>query len=131
MAASCTMIERRRASRVRVDVPLTIFRDDAEGEALHTAAYTVEVSRCGARLRVPFSATVGSRIHVRNERSRESREFRVIRAGEPTGDGMFELGIEILYPTRNFWDVQFPDDAFEYAEAGLEHEFPRVLNSQT
>jgi hypothetical protein len=128
MAASCTMIERRRASRVRLGRQLTVCRVDAEGETTaHVSAFAVEVSRCGARLRVPFSSPIGSRILVVNDHSQESREFRVIRASERKRDGMFELGVEMLYPARNFWEgVRFPDESFEYAEADLEHEFPRV-----
>jgi hypothetical protein len=126
MAASCTMIERRRASRVRVGMPLTVIHEDAQGEAQHTPAYALEVSRCGARLRTAVAPSIGSRINVRNEHSQEWREFRVIRVSERKRDGMFELGVEILYPARNFWDVRFPDEAFDYAEVDLEHEFPRV-----
>lgn len=126
MAASCTMIERRRASRVHVGMPLTVIYEDVQGDPQQSPARALEVSRCGARLRGAFAPSIGSRINVRNERSQEWREFRVIRVSERKCDGMFELGVEILYPARNFWDVQFPDDAFEYAEAGLEHEFPRV-----
>jgi PilZ domain len=124
MAASCTMIERRRASRVRVEAPLTIIHENPEGEVMHSSALAVEASRCGARLRAPVSSPIGSRIRVVIDATQESREFRVIRASER--DGMFELGVEILYPGRNFWDVRFPDESFEYAEADLAHEFPRV-----
>ena len=40
--------------------------------------------------------------------SREVREFRVISARDQKEDGLFELGVEIFYPARNFWGVQFP-----------------------
>jgi c-di-GMP-binding flagellar brake protein YcgR len=126
MAASCTMIERRRASRVRIGLPLTIVREDEQPEAEPARAYTLEVSRCGARLKAPFAAPIGTRILVRNERSQESREFRIIRVSERKSDGMVELGVEILYPARNFWDVRFPDESSDYAEAVVESEFPRA-----
>jgi hypothetical protein len=29
---------------------------------------------------------------------------------DPKEDGLYELGVEILYPTRNFWGIQFPDE---------------------
>lgn len=120
MAASCTMIERRRASRVRSGMPLKVFYLDAQGAEQQASASAIEVSRCGARLRVPFSAAIGSRVRVLNERSQQTREFRVIRVSAPKRDGTYELGVEILYPARNFWDVKFPDESLEYAEADVE-----------
>ena len=119
MAASCTMIERRRASRVRAGVRVTVVREEPDGEAVEGAGFALEVSRCGARLRLPFSAPIGSRVRVVNERSQESREFRVIRASERKRDGMFELGVEILHPARSFWNVQFPDESLEYADSSV------------
>jgi PilZ domain len=125
MATTRAMLERRRSSRIRIRVPVTIFRDGA-----CTAAVAVGVSRCGALLRVPFSPPLGSRIHVLNDNSQEEREFRVVRVSESEHDGMFELGVEILYPARNFWGVRFPDEfarEVDGATSELEHhQFPRV-----
>lgn len=119
------MIERRRASRVHTRMPLTIVREDGDdGEPLEGTGFAIEVSRCGARLRAPFSAPVGSRVRVLNEHSRESREFRVIRASDRKRDGMFELGVEILHPARNFWNVRFPDESMAYADPETEHVIP-------
>lgn len=121
------MIERRRASRVHTRMPLTIVREDGDdGEPLEGTGFAIEVSRCGARLRAPFSAPVGSRVRVLNEHSRESREFRVIRASDRKRDGMFELGVEILHPARNFWNVRFPDESMAYADPETEHDIPAV-----
>ena len=61
-------------------------------------------------LRTPFQPALGSRIEVLNGLSQETQEFRVIRVSDAKSDGSFELGVEILYPTRNFWGVQFPDE---------------------
>jgi hypothetical protein len=58
---------------------------------------------------VPFSPGLGSRIEVLNGFSQEKREFRVIRI-EAKGNGLYELGLEILYPSRNFWGIQFPGE---------------------
>lgn len=61
-----------------------------------------------------------------NEHSGESREFRVIRVSERKRDGMFELGVEILYPTRNFWNIRFPDESIGYADSSVAQDFPAV-----
>jgi hypothetical protein len=47
---------------------------------------------------------------VRHGLSQERREFRVIAVRERKDHGPFELGVEILYPGRNFWGVSFPDE---------------------
>jgi len=123
MATTRAMLERRRSSRVRVRLPVKIFREGA-----YTPAIAIGVSRGGALLRVPFSPPLGSRIQVLNE-SQEKREFRVVRVSELKRDGMFELGVEILYPNRDFWGVSFPDDFagdVDGATSDLEHHFPRV-----
>jgi len=124
MATTRAMLERRRSSRVRVRLPVKIFREGA-----YTPAIAIGVSRGGALLRVPFSPPLGCRIQVLNEKSQEKREFRVVRVSELKRDGMFELGVEILYPNRNFWGVSFPDEFahdVDDATSDLEHHFPRV-----
>lgn len=124
MATTRAMLERRRSSRVRIRVPVRIFRDGA-----YTSAVAIGVSRGGALLRVPFSPQIGSRIQVLNDKSQEKREFRVVRVSEPKHDGMFELGVEILYPNRSFWGIRFPDEFardVDGATSELEHHFPRV-----
>jgi hypothetical protein len=110
MATVRAMIERRRSSRVLIRIPVKIFSSGTQGLPLDTSAEAIAVSRFGALLRVPYSPALGSQIEVLNGLSQETREFRVIRVSEPSSDGLFELGVEILYPTRNFWGIQFPDE---------------------
>lgn len=109
MASARAMIERRRSSRVSIHIPVQVFSDGSRGQALDTPAEAIAVSRFGALLRASFSPELGSRIEVRNRNSEETQKFRVVRVRD-AGDGSFELGIEILYPCRNFWQVRFPDE---------------------
>jgi PilZ domain-containing protein len=110
MATTRAMIERRRASRVLIRIPIKVFSNGFNGEPLDTPAEAIAVSRTGALLRTPFQPALGSRIEVLNGLSQETQEFRVIRVSDSKDDGSFELGVEILYPTRNFWGIQFPDE---------------------
>jgi PilZ domain len=124
MASTRAMLERRRSSRLGVRVPVTVFRD-----GVLTPAVAVGVSRSGALIRLPFSPPVGSRLQVVNDVSQEKREFRVVRISELKHDGMFELGVEILYPSRNFWGIRFPDEFTKdaaTASVDMEHQFPRA-----
>jgi hypothetical protein len=118
------MIERRRSSRLASRIPLTIL-EGSGGNSSRILATAVDVSRCGALFRVPFEPEVGSCISVINELSRETRDFRVIRVSAPRRDGIFEVGVEIFYPNRDFWGVQFPDQSVAFEEAEFAHQFPR------
>jgi hypothetical protein len=109
MATARAMLERRRSSRVRISIPLSVVRSEAS-QSNNTPAEAISISRYGALLRVPFLPPVGSRIELLHARSQEVREFRVISAKSPKVPGSFELGIEILHPTQNFWGVQLPED---------------------
>ena len=108
MASARAMIERRRSSRVPIRVSVKVLTGEAEGQV--AAAEAVSVSRYGALLRAPFRASVGSRIEILHGVSNEVREFRVISARDLRKDGLFELGVEIFHPGRNFWGVQFPGE---------------------
>lgn len=110
MATVQAMLERRRASRVLIRIPVKIFSNEGPGKSFHAPAEAIAISRTGALIRVPFRPALGSRIEVLNSMSLETREFRVVRVSDPKADGQFELGVEILYPGRNFWGIQFPDE---------------------
>lgn len=109
MATARAMIERRRSSRVPICIPVKIS-SKTPNAPLHAPAEAIAVSRCGALLRVPFSPELGSRLDILHGHSQETREARVVRVNPSQTDGLFELGVEILYPGRNFWGVQYPDE---------------------
>ena len=111
MASARAMIERRRSSRVLIRIPVQLFTNDIHGEPVDHLAEAIAVSRNGALIRGTFEPVLGSRIEVLNGLSQEIQEFRVIRVTRAEESGVFELGLEMLYPTRSFWGVQFPDEA--------------------
>ena len=110
MATTRAMLERRRFARVFIRIPVQLFTNTLDGEPLVTLAEAIAVSRCGALIRAPIEPALGSRVEVLNGASQEVQEFRVIRVNSSKDQGVFELGLEMLYPTRNFWGIQFPDD---------------------
>ncbi|MGA3295045.1 MAG: hypothetical protein ABSE45_13810 [Candidatus Acidiferrales bacterium] len=110
MASARAVLERRRSSRIPIRIALKVFSKEA-GDDLHGApAEAISVSRYGALLRVPFLLELGSHIEILHEASHELREFRVISARDQRQDGLFELGVEIYHPARNFWGIQFPGE---------------------
>jgi PilZ domain-containing protein len=108
MATAQAMLERRRSSRVRIRIPVSVH--STSGETRDASAEALSVSRTGALLRLPFLPELGSRIEVLHGLSNEVREFRVISVRDKKEHGPFDLGVEILYPARNFWGVTFPDE---------------------
>ena len=110
MATARPMVERRRSSRVLIRIPVKIVGSEDGAEPHDTCAEALSVSRYGALLRMPFLPAPGSRIEVLHGVSQEVCEFRVISVRDGKEHGPFDLGVEILYPARNFWGVQFPDE---------------------
>jgi len=108
MASARAMLERRRSSRVPIRVSVKVLTGEAEGQVAQAEA--VSVSRYGALLRAPIRPELGSRIEILHSVSNEVREFRVISAKDLRKDGLFELAVEIYYPAKNFWGVQFPGE---------------------
>lgn len=110
MASARAMLERRRSSRVQIKIPVRVVSSEGDGQTQDAPAEALSVSRYGALLRVPFLPAMGSRIEVLHGVSKEVREFRVISLRGQHEHGAFDLGVEIYYPARNFWGVQFPDE---------------------
>jgi hypothetical protein len=110
MASARLMIERRRSSRLMARIPVTVFPDRSQEPQPETPTEATAISRCGALLCVPFLPALGTRIEIQHGLSQEMREFRVVRVKAARSEGLFELGVEILYPARNFWGVHFADE---------------------
>ena len=113
MASTRAMLERRRSSRLKMCIPVKVFSPSSSGsgEDAHHSAEAIAISRTGALVRVPFAPDLGTRVEILHGFSEERREFRVVQVSKRKPDGLFELGLEMLHPARNFWGVQFPDDA--------------------
>jgi PilZ domain len=108
MATARAMLERRRSTRVKTRIPVKVFSSHSV-HPIH-AAEVLAVSRTGALLRAPFAPEMGSRIEIRHGLSEERREFRVVQVNPAKPDGHFDLGVEMLYPGRNFWGIDFADE---------------------
>jgi hypothetical protein len=110
MASTRAMLERRRSSRVPIRIPVTVYCSKTDGDALDAPGEVVCVSRYGALVRTPFLPPLGSQIEILHGVSLELRAFRVISVRDPREKGLFELGVEMFYPSHNFWGIQFPDE---------------------
>jgi len=110
MAGSSARIERRRAPRVLIRIPIKVFSNDASGHPIRAAAEAVTVSRVGALLWAPIEPGLGTVLEVLNALNDEVKEFRVVRVAKSARDGVFELGVEMLQPLEGFWGIHFPNE---------------------
>jgi hypothetical protein len=111
MASISPRVERRRASRVLIRIPIKVFSNDFAGQRIHASAEAVAVSRFGALLRAPLDPALGAILEILNGLNEQAKEFRVIRVVTTTQDGLFELGVEMIQPTTAFWGIHFPTEA--------------------
>lgn len=110
MGATSARVERRRAPRVLIRIPIKVFSSDGTGHPIRAAAEAVMVSRVGALLWAPIEPGLGTVIEVLNALNEEVKEFRVVRVVKSARDGVFELGVEMLQPLEGFWGIHFPNE---------------------
>jgi len=111
MASTSPFVERRRASRVLIRIPIKVYSHNRAGLPIHASAEAVAVSRFGALLRAPLDPALGTILEILNALNEQVKEFRVIRVAETTQEGLFELGVEMIQPTSAFWGIHFPTEA--------------------
>ncbi len=110
MATTSARIERRRAPRILIRIPVKVYSNDGSGHPIRAAAEAVTVSRVGALLWAPIDPALGTVIEVFNSLNEDVKEFRVVRVAKSTREGVFELGVEMLQPRDGFWGIHFPNE---------------------
>jgi hypothetical protein len=111
MASTSPFVERRRASRVLIRIPIKVFGNEPGGPQINASAEAVTVSRFGALLRAPLDPALGTTLEILNALNEEIKQFRVVRVMRTTHEGLFELGVEMLNPATAFWGIPFPSEA--------------------
>jgi hypothetical protein len=116
------MLERRRASRLLIRIPVNVFGHNAAGQTVQASAEAVAVSRVGGLVRAPLHPALGAILEIFNVLNNQAKEFRVIRVTRTAQDGLFELALEMLHPIGSFWGIPFPNDP-----PGLTPKFPETV----
>jgi hypothetical protein len=95
----------RKEKRIAAVVPVRINAINAEGEAVHCVAHTLNVSRRGARIAgVTLDLRLG--VLVRLVRGRANAAFKVVWLGEKEGPTKHQVGVEALEILSNFWGLE-------------------------
>lgn len=100
-------IERRRTARVAVFVDLTVQGFNQSNEKFKIQTRSLCVSGHGGLTVLDAAVTVGQKLFLVNEISRQKAECKVVsvRSG---GDGKNVVAFEFASPQPNFWKMTFP-----------------------
>ena len=98
---------RWREQRLAKQLPVRVRGLDADGNPFLQETYTLNVSRCGARLEC-LSVVRGEGDSVEVEHAREKGRFTVVWLGSPGTPFDNQAGIRSIEPTKNIWQLAFP-----------------------
>jgi hypothetical protein len=97
---------KQRAKRIRIRLPVQVCRPSAAAPLW--PAYTVDISRLGARLAgLAEPVKIGDILEVRCAGRRAV--FRVVWIGLPGAPAAGHIGVESLTPEINIWDLDFSE----------------------
>jgi hypothetical protein len=97
--------ERRRSSRLFVQVSAVLRGTDASGRSFFDRGEAVAIDQCGARVRTRFQLKPGAEIQVGLPTEREEKVMRVVWCGDAAGfyEGM--VGVEFADPNES-WSME-------------------------
>lgn len=100
-------VERRRTTRVAVFADLTIQGFNESNEKFKIQTRSLSVSGHGGLTVLDAAVTVGQKLFLANEISKQKAECKVVsvRAGS---DGKNLVAFEFTSPQPNFWKITFP-----------------------
>jgi hypothetical protein len=99
----------RRSSRVMIEVPVDLIGRTANGLVFREETRTIVVNAHGALLNSAMSLDITSTIVVKNKKTNDEVQCRVIYRRE-TQQGRADMGIEFIAAHPTFWAITFPPD---------------------
>ncbi len=102
-----TKIERRKAQRFPVAVPIEVSWRSSDGQACKESAIARQVNGNGGQLEMSTHPDVGSRITLTNFLSAQTAEARVLATPQSREGVSHGIIVELIAPTESFWGVNF------------------------
>ena len=99
----------RRSSRVMIEVPVEVIGQTGNGLVFREETRTIAVNAHGALLNSAMSLDITSTIVVKNKKTNDEVQCRVIFRRE-TQQGRADMGIEFIAAHPTFWAITFPPD---------------------
>jgi hypothetical protein len=98
-------IKRQKEARTQQAVRVWVYGTDPSGNPFSQTAYSVDVSRSGARLEgVGFLTAPGMTIEIK--RGWKKARFRVVWVGGPGTSRAGQVGVLCLEPDKNIWGIR-------------------------
>jgi len=98
-------IKRQKESRSQQAVRVWVYGTDPSGNPYSQTAYSVDISRSGARLEgVGFLTAPGMMIEIK--RGWKKARFRVVWVGQPGTNRSGQVGVLCLEPEKNIWGMR-------------------------
>jgi len=103
----------RQKPRIPEEIRVIVRGTDPNGNAFVHSAYTVDISKSGARLDgVGYLAKPGATIEVKR-RWRGKASYRVMWVGQVGTDQVNQVGLFCLDTEKNIWGVKLPESEAE------------------
>ena len=102
-----TKIERRKAQRFPVAVPLEVSWRNSDGQVRREQAIARQVNGNGGQLEMSVYPDVGSRITLTNFLSAQTAEARVLATPQSREGVSHGIIVELIAPSESFWGVNF------------------------
>lgn len=100
-----TKVERRKARRFPVTVPIEVSWRSPDGAAIKEQAMAKQVNANGGQLEMSTYPDVGSRITLTNFLSAETMDARVLATPQSREGVSHGIIIELITPSESFWGV--------------------------
>ncbi len=107
---------RRRSQRLFATVPIIVHGLQNSKRAFQEETETVVIQAQGALILLASGVATGQSLTVRNLRTQEEQECRVVHLGSEER-GKTQVGVEFTEPKPNFWRVHFPPDDWKPLDA--------------
>jgi PilZ domain-containing protein len=115
MAKKPQYTEKRRSSRVKVELPIQVAGTDSDGRGFIVQTQTLTLSRYGAKIRLDQGLVPEQEITLYCPAIRKESEARVVALFR-SEKGAFSYGVEFLDQKADFWNVPFPPSPWEESQ---------------
>ncbi len=97
--------DRRRSRRSEKGMGLVVRGESVDKESFQEKTFAVSVNAHGGLIALASKVQIGQTLFLKNPRTQDELEGRVIRVGLPHG-GLAPVGVELVQSASEFWSVE-------------------------
>ena len=122
--------DKRRSTRVVIDIPVTVFGQNSDGKIFTEQSSTVKVSAHGALIVMTTDIDSQKPALLMNTKTGSEVQCRVAHRKE-IEKCRFEIGFEFASPYPRFWGINFPPVDWNPADRKKATSPQRILSAPT